>query len=217
VPITFHTGGRLRRWVGARLGGDFELGDRAYRRFLHCLGSLVLLYFVLPRQLVGWFTAEELLLIGLGLVLALEALRWTVGVELPTIRPYERTRIASYAFYAVALVAAVLLFPFPIALVVVLGTAFVDPLIGEVRASPRWRPTYPWFPGAVYLLLGAGALVLVPHWPPFPAVAFAGMAAVLALAAERPKLPEIDDDLAMTLVPALVLAAVMFFAPGIFP
>jgi hypothetical protein len=217
VTLKFHTGGRLRRWIGARLGGDFELGDRVYRRILHCLGALVLLYFALPRHLIGWFTTEMLLLIALGLVLVLELLRWVIGIELPTIRTYEKARIASYTFYAVALVAAVLLFPLPVALVVVLGTALVDPLIGEVRRSSRWQSTYPWFPGAVYVLLGTGGLVLVAHWPAFAAVIFAGIAAVIALAAERPKIPELDDDLAMTLVPALVLAALLLFSHGIFP
>jgi hypothetical protein len=217
VTWRFHTGGRLRRWIGARLGGDFELGDRVYRRILHCLGAVVLLYYALPHRLVGWFTAEELLLIGLGLVLVLELLRWWIGVELPTIRAYERARVASYTFYAIALVVTVLLFPLPIALVVILGTAFVDPLIGEVRASDRWRPTYPWLPGAVYILLGAGALVVVVHWPPVLAVGAAAVAAVVALAVERPKLPGIDDDLAMTLVPALVLLAWTLVAPATFP
>jgi hypothetical protein len=217
VPLKIHTGGHLRQWIGARLGGGFELGDRVYRRFLHCLGALVLLYFVLPPRLIGGFTAEDLLLVGLGLVLVLELLRWTAGVELPTIRPYEKSRIASYTFYAVALVAAVLFFPLPVALVVVLGTALVDPLIGELRHSDRWRSTYPWLPGAVYVLLGAGALVLVTHWSPFSAVLGAGIAGVIALAAERPRIPQVDDDLAMTLVPGLVLAVLIYLVPTVFP
>ncbi len=89
VTLKLHTGGRLRRWIGARLGGDLELGDRVYRRCIHALGAAVLLYYALPRHLVAWFTPEELLLVGLGLVLALEVLRWSVGVELPMIRSYE--------------------------------------------------------------------------------------------------------------------------------
>ena len=217
MPFKVHTGGRWRRWLGARLGGDFELGDRAWRRALHLFGASVLFYYLLPPNLVGGFTREELLLIALGLVLVLEFLRRSAGVELPTIRAYERARIASYTFYAVALVAAVLLFPLPIALVVVLGTAFVDPLIGELRLAPRWQSTYPWFPGVVYVLLGSSALILVTHWPPFAAVVFSGIAAVVALAVERPKIRDLDDDLAMTLVPALLLAGLMLLAPGIFP
>lgn len=216
MPLKLHTGGRWRHWLGTTLGGDDELGERVWRRILHLFGGAILLYFVIPYHIVGWFTSEELLLLALGLVLVLEALRWAAGAELPTIRDYEKARVASYVFYAIALVAAVLLFPFPIALVVVLGTAFVDPLIGEIRFSARWRSTYPWLPGVVYALLGAVALVLVAHWTPFASVAAASVAAVVALAVERPKIPNLDDDLAMTLVPALVLAGLMFLLPGIF-
>ena len=217
MPLKFHTGGSLRRWLGARFGGDFDLGDRVYRRLLHGIGAAILFYYVLPSHLIGWFTPADLLLLGLALVLVLEALRWTVGVELPTIREYERKRIASYTFYAVALVAAVLLFPRPVVFVVVLGTALVDPLIGELRLSDRWRGTYPWFPGVVYVLLGTTALLLGSHWPAFAAVTFSGIAAVVALAAERPKFPAVDDDLAMTLAPAVVLLLLLHFAPGVFP
>lgn len=217
MTLRIHTGGRLRRWIGARLNGDFELGDRVYRRLLHCLGALILLYFALPHRLVGAFTSEDLLFVGFGLVVVLECLRWVAGVELPTIRPYEKKRIASYTYYAVALLAAVLLFPLPVALVVVLGTAFVDPLIGELRASSRWRSSYPWIPGAVYVLLGAGALISVTHWSPFAAVLAAGIAAPVALLAERPKIPYLDDDLVMTLIPALVLLGLTHVAPAIFP
>lgn len=216
MTLRLHTGGRLRRWIGARFGGDYELGDRIYRRGVHAVGAAVLLYYVLPARFGIWFTPWELLLTGLGLVLVLELLRWTVGVELPMLRSYEKRRVASYVFYAVALVVAVLVFPLSVALVVVLGTAWVDPLIGELRLSARWRPAYPWLPGAMYVLVGTGVLVLVTHWAAFPAVAFAGVGAVVALAVERPKIPEIDDDLAMTLVPGVVLAALVYFGAGLF-
>jgi hypothetical protein len=211
------THGRWRRWLGRRLGGDFDLGDRAWRRILHGLAAIVLFYYALPRQILLGLTREELLLTALGLVLVLELLRWLVGLELPTLRAYERRRVASYVFYAVALVAVVLLFPMPIALVVVPGTALIDPLVGELRLSTRWRDTYPWLPGAVYALLATTALVVVVRWSVLAALLFAGIAAAVALLAERPKIPELDDDLAMTLVPALVLAGLMVVFPAVFP
>ncbi len=217
MPLEFHTGGRLRRWLGARLGGDFALGDRAWRRIMHCLGSAILLYYVLPHDLYRGFTLEDVLFLGLTLVLILEALRWIGSAELPTIREYEQRRVASYVFFAVALVAAVVLFPEPIAVVVILGTAFVDPLIGELRLSPRWSATYPWFPLAVYVMLGAGALVLVVHLPAFPAVVAAGIAGVVALAVERPRIRNFDDDIAMTLVPGVVLLLLAYALPMLFP
>ena len=55
------------------------------------------------------------------------------------------------------------------------------------------------------------------HWSAFAAVVAAGIAAIIALAVERPKIPQLDDDLAMTLVPGLVLVALIYFVPAIFP
>ncbi len=215
MPLEFHTGGRLRRWLGARLGGDLALGDRAWRRIMHCLGAAILLYYVLPHDLYEGFTLGDLLLVALALVIILEVLRWTGNAELPTIREYEKGRVASYVFFAVALVAAVLLLPMPIAVVVVLGTAFVDPLIGELRLSDRWRSTYPWLPGAVYVILGAGALIFAAHLPAFVAVAAAGIAGGLALAVERPRIRNFDDDIAMTLVPGVVLLILAHVLPAL--
>jgi len=57
----------------------------------------------------------------------------------------------------------------------------------------------------------------VTHWPAFAALAFAGVAAVVAIAFERPKIPHLDDDLAMTLVPAVVLLSLTYFVPSLFP
>ncbi len=217
MPLRFHARGRWRAWLGARLGGDAELGDRAWRRVLHAFGAAVLLYFLLPRWFFVVLPTDAVLLLGLELVLVLEALRLFAGAELPTIREYERARMASYVYYAIALVAAVLLFPFPVASVVVLGTAWVDPLVGELRLSARGLRWYPVLPGVVYVGLGVAVLVFAAHWTLLPAVGLSAVAAAVALAVERPKIPELDDDLAMTLVPALVAELLLLAVPGIFP
>ena len=180
------------------------------------VGAGVLVYYFLPPRFFIVLPTEAVLLLGLETILVLEALRLFAGAELPTIREYERARIASYAFYAVALVVAVLLFPLPVAAVAVLGTAFVDPLVGELRRSERRRKGYPGLPWVVYALLGSGALVLFGHYPALPSILLASVAATVALAVERPKIPDLDDDLAMTLVPALAVEALIVLAPGIF-
>lgn len=211
--LRLHRGGRLRRWIGIRLGGDEALGDRVWRRVLHLVGAAVLLYYLLPSGFFLVAPTKVVLIAALVAVLGLEALRHVARVELPTIRPYERGRVASFAFYAVALVVAVLLFPRPIAVVVVLGTALVDPLIGELRLR-SWGPSarFAW-PVLAYAMIGAAALKGVGGWTWGGSVLAAGLTGVVAVIVERPRLRGVDDDLAMTIVPGIVLILLLVVWP----
>ncbi|HZY70834.1 MAG TPA: hypothetical protein VFF67_07660 [Thermoplasmata archaeon] len=205
MGLKFHRGGKLRTWLGARLGGGVELGDRVWRRCLHVAGAGVLVYFLLPYRIFFALTKLELLLAALAAVLLLEILRHLAGAELPTIRSYEHGRVASFAFYAVALVVAVLLFPEPIAIVVVLGTSIVDPLIGELRVRKLRAPTYPFGPWVAYVGLGVAGLWIATGAGIAPILVTAAVAAAIAVAVESPRVPWLDDDLAMTLVPGLAV------------
>lgn len=200
-----HSGGRLRRWLGARFGRDEAFGDRLWRRLLHASGALVLLYYPFPSPLFGVVPKLGLLLGALGALLVLELLRHTGAVELPALRDYERHRPASFVFYGIALTAAVVFLPLPIAAVGVLGSALVDPLIGELRISERGRRLYPVLPGVVYFALAAAALAGLGGWPPVPSLGLAAVASAVGIAVERPKHPYFDDDLSMTFVPALAV------------
>lgn len=197
-----HRGGRFRRWLGRRLGGGEALGDRAWRRILHGLGAGATVYYLLPTELVGGVSKLDLLLVLLAAVLLLEALRLGAGLDLPTVRPYERRRLASFAFFAIALTLALLLFPVPIGAATILGASWVDPLAGELRGSPRYRRGYPVVPGIVYAGLATSMLVAWSPIPLLPALGVGAGMAIVALAAEYPKSRWIDDDLAMTLLPA---------------
>ncbi|HEV8050037.1 MAG TPA: hypothetical protein VGP88_05545 [Thermoplasmata archaeon] len=213
--MRLHRGGRTRAWVGARFGGDYELGDRIWRRFLHGLGALAVLYLILPSTTFVVVPTEVVLLAALELILVLEFLRHVRGWELPTIRPYEKDRIASYVWYAIALTVALLVFPRPIAAAVIVGTALIDPLLGELRLREK-TPLGSLAPGvAAYAVLAGIAFAVFGGWRGLPLVAFAILAALLAVAAEWPTSGMVDDDLAMTIVPGAVLTAVLLIRPGI--
>ncbi|MCI4336389.1 MAG: hypothetical protein L3K17_04220 [Thermoplasmata archaeon] len=215
MPWRLHRDRAFRGWLGARAGGDAELGDRLLRRAFHLGAAGVLVYYIVPARMFVVVTTSQLLLLGLAGVLALEGLRLLHAVEIPTLRDYEAGRPASYAYYGVALVAAILLFPEPIAITVVLGTAAIDPLIGELRlAGPSVRRWYPGGPVVAYSALALVGLVLVGAWSPERAIAGGVLAAVVAVAAERPKIVGVDDDLAMTLAPAAALLAFGLLGPG---
>lgn len=215
MPYRLHRDRAFRRWLGTRAGGDDTLGDRLLRRGFHLGAAIALAYYVLPADTFVFVTTEELLLLGLAVVLVLEALRLGGVLEIPTLRHYEAGRPASYAFYAVAIVVAILVFPEPIAVVVVLGTAVIDPLIGELRLVPRLaRQWYPLGPLFAYAVLAVVGLALVGRWAIEPTLAGAVIGSVIAVAAERPKIGGVDDDLAMTLAPAAALVAVALVLPG---
>ena len=207
--------GRFRRRLAQLLGRPELEGDRLWRRLLHVAGAFVLVYDLLPRGFFVVLTNEEVLLLALAAVLLLEAVRLTRGLALPTLRPYEARRPASFAFYAVALVVAVLLFPEPIAVAVVLGTALVDPLVGELRGRRPEGGVNPAVPLGVYFALAFGAFVAVGRWPLGDAAALAVLAAGLGVGAERLRYRWLDDDLTMTLVPACALWVVGIFVLGL--
>jgi len=210
-----HRHGRFRRWLGAALGGDEELGDRVWRRIMHTSGSLVLLYYAVPVDFFVIAPKVDILLAALAAMFVLEILRHVAGLELPTLRPYESKRVASFLFFSVALVVAVLLFPLPIAAAVVLGTSLVDPIAGELR-SQRARPLLAvGLPLGAYGLLAFVGMAAIGGWPAGDSAVLALLTAPLAVAAERPKWSWMDDDLVMTVVPALFLYAVGVLALGL--
>jgi len=206
--MRLHRGGSFRRRLARFLGRDEARGDELWRRILHGSGALVLVYYLVPAGFFGVVPKEAVLLAALALAVALDASRLFGGVELPTIRPYEARRPASFLFYALALVLALLLFPEAVATVVVLGTALVDPIAGELRRTVASRAVQLGVPGFVYAVLAVAALVLVGRWPWPVAGALAAAAAAAAVVAERVRYAWVDDDLTMTIVPALLLWAV---------
>ena len=214
MAIRLHRGGRFRTWLGARFGGGFELGDRLWRRALHVLAAVALLYYVLPNDFFVIAPKVDILLAALAAVYVLEALRHMAGLELPTIRPYEEGRVGSFALFGTAVVLAILFFPLPIACAVVLGTAVADPVAGELRRDPRFRAVDAVVPFAVYATLAFLGLAVLGPWPALPSVGLAAVAGVIAVAVERPKVWWVDDDLVMTLVPALVLYGLGVVALG---
>ena len=214
-PVQLHHGGSFRRRLARAFGRDEAAGDQLWRRIVHGSGALVLAYFLVP---VGFFVLVPkvvVLLAALGAAGLLEVARLGFGAELPTIRGYEARRPASYVFYAVALVVAVLVFPEPIAVAVVLGTAFVDPLAGELRSTGSSRGLRLGVPFVVYTALATFALGAVGRWPWVDAAVLGALAGVVGVSVERWRFRWLDDDLTMTIVPALALYGVGVLALGL--
>jgi hypothetical protein len=209
-----HTGGRFRTWLGARFGGDLALGDRLWRRILHGLAAVALVYYALPNNFFIVLPKVDVLLLALAAVLVLEALRHLVGLDIPTIREYEREWVGSFAVFATAIVVVILVFPEPIAAAVVLGTALVDPLAGELRLRNAATAVELGVPFVAYALLAFAGLAAIGRWPLVESAGLAILAGAIAVAVERPKVWWFDDDVAMTLVPAVALYLVAIVGLG---
>ena len=215
MTLRLHGGGRFRTWLGGQLGGDFPLGDRAWRRIVHGMGALVIIYYWLPEDFFLVAPKQFILLAALAAALIIEVLRQSFDVEVPGIRADEQHRLSSFAAFALAITLAILLFPMPIACAVILGTAIADPVVGELRlggASPGLVLAVPF---ALYGGLAFAGMAALGGWPVGPSAALALLAAAIAVAVERPKVGWFDDDLAMTLIPAIALYLVGVVALGL--
>ena len=201
--------------MGVRFGGDFELGDRIERRGLHVAGAFGIVYLLLPEGFFVVVPKWVVLLATLVVVLTLEGLRHLRSWELPTIRAYEKQRVASFAFYAVALTVALLAFAPPIAAAVVLGTALIDPFLGELRARDPRTIVSAVPGGAAYFAIASGAFYAFGGWTGPGVVGLAAGAALIAVAAERPKWGMVDDDLAMTILPGVAVSLAVLAWPAL--
>ena len=178
-------------------GRGVEEGTRArlLRRVVHVASAGLLSYYLLPPDMYGaGFPRELVVLTFLVPVLAVEVYRWKRRPEIYGLRENEKKRISAVAWGAVGLALAFVLFPQRLVVPCVLGLAFVDPLIGELRLG--WPRGYPWIPAAAYfpicLATGLG-------WAP------SLLSTAVALAAEAPKVAEVDDDFRMLVAPLVAL------------
>ena len=96
-----------------------------------------------------------------------------------------------------------------------LGTAVADPVAGELRRGGRSLGVEVLPPFGVYAGLAFVGLAGAGRWPLVPSVALATLAGAIAVAVERPKVAWFDDDLAMTLIPAVVLYALGVLVLGL--
>lgn len=168
---------------------------RLLRRAIHVASAGLLSYYLLPIGMFGTgLPREAVVLTFLIPVLAVESYRWKRRPEIFGLRDNEKKRLSAVAWGAVGLALAFVLFPQSIVVPCVLGLALVDPLIGELRNG--WPRGYPWIPSAAYFLICFAAGI---GW------ASAVLATAVALAAESPKIPQVDDDFRMLVAPLVAL------------
>lgn len=182
------------------------------RRGFHLASPVWLIWYWMPPD--AWIGVPKagVLLFFLCGALLIEAARLIGGFRLSGLRDYERDRISGYAWGSLGLALGLLFFPGQIVIVTFWGMAWIDPVCRYAKA----RGLHPWVPLVTYLALAVVLWVFVvplavyqttPISPAQMAV-YAPLAAVLAIAAEKPNLRWVDDDFLMHVVPMLALALV---------
>lgn len=182
-----------------------DLGH-ALRRLVHLSAPLFLVYYFLPEEIQG--VDKQLgLVVLLTVILVFEALRLRFHWDIIGYRDYEYGRISAPVWAAIGLTLTFLFFPLELAAPAVIGMAFTDPLIGELRR--RKSPLYPVLPTAFYLalVLGTFTLLMGLSWQTILASV---VATVLAISVERVRIKYVDDDFLMLVVPLLGMAAVLY-------
>jgi len=183
----------------------------AFRRAFHIASPIFLSYYLLPDTITPNITKLSLTLLFIGTAGCIEIARISLGIKLFGMRPYEGQRVSAYAQGLLGLTIGIFVVKDPrIVVPVFLGMAWIDPLAAYGRRK-GWSLA---ISGSAYFLLFLATIVAMGEIPSWSArLLFAALATVSAVAVEGPRIPQVDDDLLMQLVPYAVLVAAFAFVP----
>jgi len=181
-----------------------------FRRGVHCLIALAPLYFLLPDNLplIGLRRWVLLIAFFVGIV-SFEAYRLRKGIVILGLRPHEKTSIASFVWAAAGITAALWLLPRDIASAVLVGMALVDPLSGELRGDRRPVASQIGLPMLAYLGLALAVLLVFEYRTLGMVVALSVLGAVSAVLSERARIPHVDDDFVMIVLPGALMTVLV--------
>lgn len=175
------------------------------RRIFHMTAVVYLVYYLLPEELFPGFYKWYGVLIILFATLAVEAVRLKTGMIFFGLRKYEEKRISAFAWFSIGMAIALLWFEMVYVVPVVIGMAFIDPLIGEIkRKNERF---YPVLPSVIYGMIMFSCLLILSEMNSGLLILFTFTATFFALLAERWDIKYIDDDFLMIVIPLLALTA----------
>ena len=158
--------------------------DEVARRLVHVTGAAVPLGYLLGGDLVSWRVVQLFLAVALVVVVVLEFLRLSVGLDWAIYdrltREYEQDNPAGYALYIVgmAVVAGAVSFglPVPVAIAAMLMLAIGDPISGLLGSTEASNVKQLW---VLLVMFGVCTLLAAPFVPTAAAV-LGGVAATFA-------------------------------------
>ncbi len=183
----------------------------AFRRVFHLVSPAFLAYYLIPVQVTPNISRLSLLVLFVGTAACVEIARIALGIRLFGMRPYEGQRVSAYAQGLLGLVVGIFVIQNPLIVVpVFMGMAWIDPLRSLCRRR-RWTVV---LPIAAYAALFFTMQTVIPGIPSVTArVLYAAVATVVAMAVEGPRIPQVDDDLMMQILPMAAVFVLMAFVP----
>jgi len=183
-----------------------------YRRVFHAFGASLLFYYMLPN--VDWINLLKFwvppAIVVFAVVLEILRLKGKISSDhFFGLRMYEKNRVGSYVFFAVAILILLRFFPQQIAIPCILCACLADPIIGEVRNRFGMKHVYifgflicmfffmvAWYKADIKLMLLASII-----------------GAFGAVIGETKKFWWVDDDFMIQMVPAILLLIVWVALP----
>ncbi|UCE91949.1 MAG: hypothetical protein JSV90_02045 [Methanobacteriota archaeon] len=184
--------------------------DRSHvvRRAVHMSVALAPLYYLLPVEFEGVPVRRwQLLMVFFFVVAVFEAIRLRRGMTFTGLRPHEMHSIASFAWAAAGVTAALWLMPMEIATPVLIGMGLCDPLAGELRRKKTPMLCQIALPVVAYFMICVGALALMTESALVLIVTISVAGSFLAMATERYRIRFVDDDFLMIVMPGALMSA----------
>jgi len=184
------------------------IDEQIYRRFNHTIAACFVVYFLFPSEILGLQRSYFIVFFWL-LVVSIEIARLTKGIKILGMREYEKDRIASFVWFASG--SCLLLglyeigfFPQSLVIATIIMAAYTDPVIGE--ATKKWGDKN----GIICGLVCSFAIYQIIVGVLFYSI----LGSIAAVIAERPKIKWFDDDLAMQIIPIIVMCFLYSYGIG---
>jgi len=173
------------------------------RRGLHIAGSIFIGYYFLPSLLPYNIPRTIILYAIIPLVIGIELYRWNNREHQLNnlLRDYEKSRPASFSYFAIGSIILLLYFPQYISIPCILSTAFCDPIIGITKQKNKQFIGYltGFFLSSILFNLAWNSTTMT------ISLTAAMIGASSSMIAEYKSSFYIDDDFLMQLLPAILL------------
>ena len=184
------------------------INEQLYRRFNHTIAACFVIYFLFPENIAGLERYYLIFLFWL-LVIAIEVARFQKSVEILGLREYEKNRIAGFVWFASGSCLLLGLYELDLApqsfvIATIIMAAYTDPVIGEVngKLDGKWA-----------LIIGLGCSFII-YQIIIGVFFYAIIGSIVAVIAEKPKIKWFDDDLAMQIIPIIVMCLLYSYGVG---